>query len=253
MKYANNFILLLLAAIIFFSCKNETETLISDNVTDYVPLQVGKYITYRLDSITFVKSGSMIETHKYQVKHIVQTETTDNQGRKTYVIQRLLNDSTASGAWMANGNYLITPTTDHIEVIDNNLRVVVLQMLMKLNFSWSGNQYLPHSPYSSLYDMNAGSDMNTWTFSYSNFGSEAYYGQSYSNVWTVVQNNNIQNIPPSSINTYGEKEVSIEKYSKNIGLVYKDYEIYEHQPPNADNPSGYYMGFGITMWMIDHN
>jgi hypothetical protein len=44
-----------------------------------------------------------------------------------------------------------------------------------------------------------------------------------------------------------------ELYAKGIGLVYKNLEIYERQPPNVDNPQQTYTGFGITMWMVEHN
>ena len=38
-------------------------------------------------------------------------------------------------------------------------------------------------------------------------------------------------------------------YSKNIGLVYRKFELWEYQT----SPNTHYTGFGITMWMIDHN
>jgi hypothetical protein len=34
--------------------------------------------------------------------------------------------------------------------------------------------------------------------------------------------------------------------------VYRDYVILEYEP-NTTGPEPYYRGFGISMWMIDHN
>ena len=112
---------------------------------------------------------------------------------------------------------------------------------------------MPASPYQQLFDMEVGRQINSWDFIYQQFGNETIEGQSYQDVWTIQQSNVIQNIPPSSSDTYGYKEVSIEKYARHTGLVYKDFQLYEHQPPNSDNPQPTYIGFGITLWMIDHN
>src|SRR5688572_15133991 len=74
------------------SC-NEKEEFTSEQLTDYFPLQVGKYITYRLDSTVFTGFQRVIEIHKYREKHVVDAVITDNQGRPTYRIFRYLSDS----------------------------------------------------------------------------------------------------------------------------------------------------------------
>jgi len=35
-------------------------------------------------------------------------------------------------------------------------------------------------------------------------------------------------------------------------MVYRKYELWEYQP-NISGPNPYSTGFGITLWMIDHN
>jgi len=248
-----NFLYILLLAVVFSACENSKEEFITESYKEYFPLSIGKSITYRIDSLVFTKSGSQIETHKYQVKHTVHSEVTDNQGSKTFIINRQIRDETGTTPWIENGSYTVTQLEDQVEVVENNLRVIKLHSPMKKNFSWRGNAYLPTSPYRPSFDMDAGSDMNQWQFTYSNFGDTSVNGQQYQNVWTVAQNNYVLNIPPPSANSIGVKEVGLEQYAKGIGLVYKTYEIYERQPPNVDNPQQTYTGFGITMWMIGHN
>ena len=46
--------------------------------------------------------------------------------------------------------------------------------------------------------------------------------------------------------------MSVEKYSKTIGLIYRQFILWEYQP-NPSGPDPYNTGFGVTMWMIDHN
>lgn len=254
LNYLKNYIYLLVLVSLFASCQQASEVLLTAPLSDYMPLHIGKTITYRLDSTVFPKNGSVIEVHKYQVKHTITKETTDNAGKKTFVVTRYINDENASGSWQSNGTYLITVYDKSIDVIDNNLRVTVLQSPLSVNYTWPGNSHLPFAPYNQLFEMGAGNDMNRWDFSYSNFGNETILGKQVSDVWTVKQNDETLNIPPTAQTQYGSKEVSIEKYARGIGLVFKDFQLYEFQKGNADTGNNpYYLGFGITMWMISHN
>ena len=97
------------------SCKR-TETLETLTIDELVPLTVGKYITYRLDSLVFTNAGKAEEIHRYQVKHVVDRESTDNLGRPAWVIATYLNDSVASGQWVQNGTYTITKVDKRLEV-----------------------------------------------------------------------------------------------------------------------------------------
>lgn len=236
------------------SCGEKKAIFETEDIAMYCPIQIGKFITYRLDSTTFINSGTVIAVHKYQVKHSVIQKITDNTGRISYIVQRLINNENATGTWENNGTYTIIPDAHKMEIVDNNMRVVSLHAPLKEGFSWKGNSQLPFAPYQQLFDMSTGYDMNTWKFSYTNFGNEIIEGQSYQNVWTIEQNNQILNIPPTPETAIGSKEVSIEKYAKGIGLVYKDFQLYEYQGAGGSgNTSAHYTGFGITMWMIDHN
>ncbi len=240
---------LLFLAAFLFSCTDKKETLDVEPLNNYFPLQVGKSITYRLDSTVFTFNGTRIETHKYQVKHTVLQEV-NSDGQKSFIVQRVLNNETATGSWVNNGTYLVTPYQKKIEVTTDNLRVTSLQGPLRAGFSWKGNSQLPFEPYKQLFDFSLiGYSMNSWNFSYTGYGDETIEGQNYNNVWTVEQNNEVLNMPPTANTEVATKEVSVEKYAKGIGLVYKDYQMYEYQK----GTSAFYMGFGVTMWMISHN
>lgn len=241
-------------AFLVASCTEEKEVFKTDAITDYMPLSVGRSVTYRLDSTVFERSGTIVAVHKYQVKHSVVQETTTENGSKTYLVQRTLNNENATGNWINNGNYYIVLYDKKMEVINNNLRVVALQAPLSKDFSWKGNSQVSFDPYKPMFDMAAGREMNKWDFTYTNFGSETFGEQQYNDVWTVEQHNEILNIPPTPDTKIGTKEVSVEKYARGIGLVYKDFHIYEYQGAgSADNPEAHYTGFGITMWIVGHN
>jgi len=253
--------LLTVGSIVIFSC-NEKEEFISEPISAYMPLAAGKYITYRLDSLVFTNFGRNIEVHKYQVKHQVDMQITDNLGRPAYRVFRFVRDSAGTQPWQASGTYFITPLTDQAEVIDDNLRIIKLHLPLRSGFSWKGNRYLPFDtipgspggPYDPLYDFDNDDEMADWDFFYDGSpASFAYKGINYTNVLSVEQVDEAFNVPVINPSFYGSRSRSIERYSKGIGLVYKELELWEHQP-NTGNPAGpFKTGFGITMWMIDHN
>jgi hypothetical protein len=256
-------IILLLALIpgLLVSCGKKTEDFKTDAISDYVPLAPGKYITYRLDSTVFTNFGHNIEVHKYQVKHVVDSLITDNLGRPSYRIFRYLRDSAGTQPWVPNGSYFITPLTDQLEVIEDNLRFLKIHLPFRGGNSWKGNKYLPSDPYGSLYSFSNDDFMADWDF-YMNDPepSVSYQGNTYNDVYTINEDDEAYNVPIVVDTSYASRTLADEKYAKNIGLVYRDYIMWEHQPnpSTSGNPpvttyNPYKIGFGITMWMIDHN
>jgi hypothetical protein len=88
--------LVLIASLIF--CKKDESN--SEDVADYfIPLQNGKYITYRLDSTVFLENGRSEAIHSYQERHEVRESFKDNQGRTSYWIDRFIRDVNGIKAW----------------------------------------------------------------------------------------------------------------------------------------------------------
>lgn len=246
----------LLAVIItstFFSCSKKTEEFTSEPLSDYLPLQTGKYITYRLDSLVFTNFGANTETHRYQVKHVVDQQLTDNLGRPSWRIYTYITDSTATQPWTSFGTYFITPLDQKIEVIADNLRMIKMHLPINEGFEWNGNAYLPDNPYGGVYDFSNDDDMENWNFTYNALEpSLTYRNKNYTDVYTIEEQDESENAPVTNIGSYGYKNRSVEKYSKGIGLVYRQFELWEYQP-NTSGSNPYKTGFGVTLWMIDHN
>ena len=246
------FILLSLSITDFFlfSCSNKKEELVTEKLSDYIPLQPGKYITYRLDSMIFTNFGTVAVTHRYQMKHIVDAEITDNLGRPSFRVYTYIRDSAGTQSWSASGSYFITLLATQAEATDDNFRVVKLHLPIKEGYEWNGNTYLADDPYYPSYDFINDNDMRDWDFTYDIFEpATSYRGNNYTDVYTVLQQDDYLNAPVTNINTIGYKTLSIEKYAKSIGMVYKKYELWDYQT----DPTDHYTGFGITLWMIDHN
>lgn len=243
------------------SCTDKKDDFALAPVTDYLqPLEPGKYITYRVDSLVFTNFGANQEIHKYQQKHVVEARITDNLGRPSWKIVRYIRDSvdatswTPAQAWIPNGSYFITVTNDQLEVIEDNLRIIRLHLPIKEGFSWNGNLFLGSNPYNSLYRFSNDDYMHTWEYYYNEIGASFSYGNKvYNDVLTVEIEDEVDNVPIADPTAYASRTRAVDRYSKNIGLVYREWTMWEYQP-NTTGPGGpYKTGFGITMWMIDHN
>lgn len=246
--------LIILSAIFLSSC-SEKEEFETASINDfYIPLQPGKYITYRLDSLVFPNFGRNTAVHKYQEKHIIDALITDNLGRPSYRVYRYIRDSAGTQDWSVSGTYYITPLNDQIELIDDNMRVIKLHMPLNEGFQWKGNKYLFDNPYGGLFNFSNDDNMNDWDFVYDDYSSSfTYQTKTYSDVWTVEQADEAYNIPIVDLSAYAAKSRSVEKYAKGIGLVFQQYELWEYQPNPGGTGGPFKTGFGVTRWMIDHN
>jgi hypothetical protein len=236
-----------------FAC-NKNEQFTTAALSDYMPLATGKYITYRLDSMVFTNFGRSTEIHKYEVKHQIDALITDNLGRPAYRVFRYIRDTTGTQSWQPSGSYFITPLSDQIEVSEDNLRFIKLHLPFRDAFSWKGNKYLPTDPYGSFYNFSNDDNMEDWDFYYNGEpGSFSYRNNNYTDVYTVEEADESFNVPITSPTSYAARSRSVEKYGKNIGLVYREYELWEYQPNTGGSGGPYKTGFGITMWMTGHN
>ena len=257
MRSKNLILFLAVFSFLFFitSCEKETEEFKTEAIADYLPMAVGKYITYRLDSTVFTNFGRNEELHRYQVKHVVDKQIADNLGRPSYRIIRYLRDSLGTEPWVENGTYFITPLTDQAEIIEDNLRFIKLHLPFKLNTDWKGNKYLSDDPYRSLFNFFNDDNMNEWDYSINQFDNTTTIGgKTIPDVYTVFQIDESINAPVKNLTQPGYRTLASDKFAKNIGLVARDFIMWEYQPPAPGSPiSGYQTGFGIKMWMIDHN
>lgn len=228
------------------------------NVTNYFyPLQVGKYVTYRMDSTNFYFYGQLDTTTSYLAKDSVEQATTDNSGRPSWLVVRYLNDTLAQGTWTPDETYLVTPTVSTLEVLENNLRYIKLAFPIDNGFTWTGNTYLPYAPYQDFFDYSDDSHLSLqlWDFTYQNVNKPFQtISQTFDSTATVLQINDSINVPITDPNSFASRTYWTETYAKNIGMVYRHTEMWEYQPPTPNGTqSGYKIGFYLTMRMVDHN
>jgi hypothetical protein len=236
--------IIILAAV---SC-SKTEKFPSAELSEYMNLQVGKYIRYRLDSTKFINFGQKDTILKYQAKEVIDAAITDNLGRPSWRIIRYLSDTSGTAPWVPSATYMITPVRETVEVLENNLRFQKLKLPVNEGFNWKGNSAI--DTYSSNSEVRF---MDDWDYTYENVSSSftVWNNKVVDKTISVNQRDEIIGIP-SDPAVYSEKTFSKEVYGEGIGLIYRDFLHWEYQPTNGQNP-GYKVGYGIKMVMIDHN
>jgi hypothetical protein len=249
----------LLACLVLAACESSVEDFEGVPASDFAPLQPGKYFIYQLDSMVFTQQGRKQEFHKYQEKQLVDAIITDNLGRPSYRMFRYLRDSAGTNAWVPTGTFLITATQEAVEYVESNRRIVRLGGPVSTGRTWKGGRYLNYfalggssDPYSPEFNFLNDDDMFDWNYSVEGTGETVDVGgKTYSDVATVVGIDHTVNVPVTDPTVYATRSLSIDKFARNIGLVYQELTLWEYQP----NPSGvpFMAGFGVTRKLIEHN
>ena len=239
--------LALLITTLFAACEKQNELYSTASISDYFSLQVGKYITYDLDSTVYINFGQKDTVRKYQVKDSVETKITDNQGRPALRIVRYMRKNSGQ-QWIASNTFMAVATSTSIEFVENNLRFIKLVSPVKQEYTWKGNKYI------DTYSLNSTTKyLDDWDYTYDSVDAPITLGGiMLTNTIKVNQRNEFLGQDPKLPNTqYAEKNYSIEKYAKNIGLVYKEFLHWEYQGTQSGSPG--YTGYGIKLTMTSHN
>ncbi|UEG50214.1 hypothetical protein LK994_01835 [Ferruginibacter lapsinanis] len=241
------FFLIGIVTTVFFSSCTKTDTFSSADLNEYNPTIVGKYIVYNLDSTKFINFGTKDTVIKYQVKFQVDAAITDNLNRPAYRVFRYIR-KTAADSWQPDNSFLMVNTTSSLEFVENNMRFIKLKQPIRSDFSWKGNVFI--DTYSADSEVKY---LDDWEYTYENINEPLTLGAiTLDSTITVNQRNEIVG-DPSNVLSYSELNIGVEKYAKNIGLVYKNFLHREYQPPTTIGGTGYALGYGITLTMIDHN
>lgn len=245
MKLKPGLVLLISLTVLIIPSCNKKNPLITDTPADYYPLQIGKYIIYRMDSLKYTNVGSEETITSYLAKEVVEDSITDNLGRPSFRVIRYLSDTTGTQEWAPSIAFMVTPTFNAVEVVENNLRFIKLVTPVQDYITWKGNAYIDTKSDNSPVPY-----MDDWNYTYANTGQP--YDVLGGTVPEAVVVNEIDETT-GNMNTYSQTTFSREVYGKGIGLIYKRFLHSEYQSPNASYPAGATIGYGLTFNMMSHN
>ncbi len=228
-------------------CKKQTETPVNPSIFDYLPLQTGRVLVYRLDSTVTPPFGVSLVVKSYLLKDSIESSFTDNTGRTSFRINRYITDTLSAQGWNYLSTYYITPATTTIEVVDdNNYRFIKLAAPVMTGQSWKGNAYIDtKSAYSQV------TYLDNWDYTYQNVDQPFTVNKgTLDSTLTVLQRDETIPEGPFDPNNYQQRNYSIEVYAKGIGLIYKGFLhwTWHTSPPPAAYQDGSY---GIRLNLID--
>ncbi|HTE12112.1 MAG TPA: hypothetical protein VK645_14105 [Chitinophagaceae bacterium] len=217
-------ILIAFCSLLVIRCNSKND-LVSDHISDYTNLGVGKYVIYKLDSTITLPFGTGFTVNSYTVKDSIEALITDNLNRPAFRIVRYVWDE-PTHVWNNSNTFMAVQTANKFEYIENNMRQVRLVSPIVDNFSWNGNSAIGVSPFH--FGTNDAEYLD-WSFSYSNVGMPFKVGNlNFDTTITVVQYDSTVN-KPFSVNNLNNYSSSYEVYAKGVGKIFQDLFSWEYQ------------------------
>lgn len=227
-------ILSILSISFIYSCKKSSIPPV-DIDQSYFPLITGKYIIYDVDSLGFnnfypANDSNYSDTSRFQIKEEIDSVFIDNTGNQAYKIIRSRRPNENS-SWIVTDVWSANLTDYTAEKVEENLRFIKLYFPILPGREWFGNAYIETD---SVFEW-----MEGWIYEYTSVHEPLTLNNlSFDSTLTVTQLDD-QNVI--------ERNVFIEKYARNVGLIYKFEERLETQPSQPQD------GYIITTTIREFN
>ncbi len=197
MRIAPVFALLL---VLISACEQVDETPVEMPGPGYFPLETGRYIIYKVDSSRIILN--VASDYSFQLRISVGNSFVNGEGNTSYIIQREKR-SDDSGPWAPAGTWTAWKSIRQAVVSEGNTSYVKLQFPASVGIRWDGNA------------------LN------SKGGDERCND-------TECDRYELTAIEPDMVITQGnsedilKKDIRIEKYRKDVGLIYKESQVLEY-------------------------
>jgi hypothetical protein len=182
------------------SCKKDHNTNYSDKSCSYIPTNVDHELIYDVDSVSKDDFTHLTDSFHYQIKEVIESIFTDNQGRPTMRLERYKRN-TPSNPWIIHKIWSANLTATTYEKKEDNITYIKLVFPAKLNEKWNGN---------------AKNDIEEMDYEYTTLNvPETFNSFNFDSTLTVTQ---------SDFDVSGfEKDYEIEKFATELGVYYKEY------------------------------
>lgn len=250
--HALSFLIFVLGITTFFSCSEGGVYEEPKEIKgyDYYPLEIGKYIVYRMDSVVYTQNeASQIhrDTTSSYLKEVIVDTLRDNENKLLYRIERYYRNDTNT-SWdiydvVTEGLY----PNQAIRTEDNR-RFVKLAFPLDESTIWDGNQFFNETDTVFVKDQSLVM-FDGWNEYYvDNIDQQEIIGDYiFDSVATIVNAISTDNLI--------QYRTAFEKYAKNIGLVYREVKILDTQTIDQLSPweEKAEKGFILRQTIIDHN
>ncbi len=258
----------------FFSCKKTTQKS-GDQSQNYFPIELGKFITYNVDSILYFTTPkidshylsdgtkvydtgvncSQLET-RTQLKYAISDTFRDAQNRVSYLMDVYYRPHDGA-TWTKVRVILLTPATiiqstttpppgtpvSSLLYSQDGAQFIKMVYPIQQGLSWAGNANIDVSDPALSYYKN-------WNYTYTDVNKSYNNGfVNFDNTVTVIEDNESVNYPQLDSAVYAYRIYAKEVYAFNVGMIYKEWTHWTYLPYNAKCINGY----TVIMRAIDHN
>lgn len=211
-----NIYLILIALISFMSaCKKDSVIPPDPFYYEYFPTKVGSFITYNCDSIVYDDFNNTVDTFRFQIKELYQSEFTDNSGRRAIRIERYKKWSDTTSWFLKDVWYTVTDN-NQAEKIEEDVRYIKLVFPVKAGKTWNSN---------------ALNSMDARETEYMDVHKSYSIGALSFDSTLTTENTEPENL----VDEYRNTEI----YAKGVGLIYKKLVDVEFVVPTPEIQSGF--------------
>lgn len=226
MKSLSLLTLMILGLVFFQSCGTEIDPYQNtSNDLEYFPIEVGNTWIYSLDSIVFDNKGAIVDSIHNTVREVIIKSYEDNEGETAFVVERSNKDG---DNWIVSDIWSMSINNSQAIRTEDNIRFIKMSFPIEKNKSWDGNAYIDTQ---NLIVKIAGESIKmyeNWLYRYLEIGTSESIGLNTYNDLVVIQQVDNENAI--------QKRYSVEKYERNIGLVYKRMMILNTQQTDISIP-----------------
>lgn len=173
---------------------------------NYFPVNIGHWVVYNVDSISYNDFTGEVDSFKFQMKEYVESVFADNEGNETYRLERFYRPDDTSD-WVLKNVWAINLTASNAQKVEENIRIVKLVFPVESGTKWNGNIY---------------NNLGSQTYEYQNAGSTFQIGGfTFDSTVIVSQKDEL-----TLISEKYEQEV----YATQVGMIYKKYINLVKQP-----------------------
>lgn len=177
------------------ACKKQTPPEQLDLGYAYFPNDTGLTWVYHVDSISYNDNTQSIDTFRFFLMERISGQVADQLYKNHQIVERYVRKND-SDTWQARTNSYILKTSNNVQVVEDNNRIVKLAFPLGNVQSWNGNMY--NDKIRQTYSLQA-------LYATYNTGDTTY-----SNTVTVIHN------PPINV----IEEILIKSvYARDIGLI----------------------------------
>lgn len=195
------------------SCrKNRLDPYSGGEGPQYFPVKLGSSWIYQVDSIHYDKKFSnRNDTFAYQVRHVIESEFVDNEGKINQSFTRYISSDTQN--WKVNGSFSVSISPENVVRNFENKKEIILKFPIQEFDFWDGNSLnlmpLQEFEYSSVYT------------------SMGVNGQVFDSTCTVLHENVL-----NRVQTFFEEN----SYAKHVGLIYRKWIRIDEKDIDTEEP-----------------